>query len=105
MEKQHYTFIINGILNNKIHNYISNSPKNACMKVVNRILRDTDEQLVNLNVTIINLVTNKKYYYKIIASKNETPVYKRINDFKTISLRYRVFIQKVPTDLIEYLQK
>lgn len=105
MTKYNYTYQINGISNTKTHNYISNSPMNACRKIANRFLRDKNDEIINFNITIVNMITNKKYYYKVFANKNEVPVYKQISKFKIIEMRYAVFIQKMPNTLIEYLKK
>lgn len=104
MTKYNYTFKINGIENDKMHNFISNSPMNACRKIANRYLRDKNDETININITIINIVNNKRYYYKILASKNDIPIYKKISDFKTIEIRYNVFIQKLPNTLIDFIK-
>lgn len=105
MLKYHFTYIINNEDRNKNHNYISNSPMNACRKMINRYLRDKNEDLYTLNITVINMDTNKRYHYKVFANKNDVPLFKTISKYKTIEMRYSVFIQKVPTSLIKFLEK
>lgn len=104
MNKSHYTFFINGEDDNKLHNYISNSAGNVAKKIVNRYLRTKNDATVNLNLTVVNIETNKKYYYKVMCVKYDIPIYKRISQYKTIQQRYSIFIQKMPNNLIDYLK-
>ena len=103
--KQHFTFSINGEISPRQHNFVSNSPKNAAKKIINRFLRDKHNNIYELNLTVINLQSNKRHFYKVLCHKNEIPIYKRITEFKTLELRFSVYIQNVPRDLVSFLTK
>lgn len=104
MNKNHYTYFINGESDDKIHNYVSNSAGNVAKKIVNRYLRNKNDKIIDFNLTVINIETNKRYYYKVMCVKYDIPIYKRISEYKTIQQRYNIFIQKMPKNLIEYLK-
>lgn len=100
--KQQYTYTLKNENSNKIPIYNSNSPKNACLKIINRLLRDENDDIKRIPITIINLETQKKYYYIAICIKNNIPIKKVINKHKAIYLRYSVFVEKKSSSFIEF---
>lgn len=103
--KSQFTFTLKNENINKIPIYISNSPKNACIKIVNRLLREENEEIKRIPIVIINLETQKKYYYVAICVKNDIPIKKIINKNKIIFIRYNVFVEKKSSSFIEFGKK
>lgn len=100
--KFQFTYTLKNENTTKIPIYNSNSPKNACMKVINKLLRDIDDDIIRIPITIVNLESQKKYYYIAICIKNNIPIKKIINKTKTIFVRYSVYIEKKSATFIEY---
>lgn len=95
-KKYHYTYTLdfNDLYIDKEKLYVSNSPKNACMKIVNRLLRNVDKDIV-IPISVINLDKDYKvYYYKCMCVKLKEPIRKQINRYKEITIRYDVVIVK-----------
>ncbi|HEY1055087.1 MAG TPA: hypothetical protein VGE24_08135 [Emticicia sp.] len=100
MEKKYYSFIDTN-KNIAPARFVAKCPKYACNKVFNRILRDATTDLVEVMVTIIQLDTNKKFYYKCYAIKYATPKVIEVQKFKYISKKYDTSIVRYPNKMVE----
>lgn len=87
-----YTFLLpNGDISKSI--FKSNSPKNSCIKIFNRILRESNEKSLEVKLIILDLQREKKFYYLCHAVLD--PHEKQISKDKIITIKYDTNITKL----------
>lgn len=91
--KHNYTFLNpeTNIFENSLH--VKDRPIDAARSIFRRILRLTNEEKININLIVKDLDSEKLYYYKCMAIKNNQV--KRISKYKVITIKYDINIVKL----------